>query len=664
MLRDSSAGIDEESEAFALDMRQQHKRKHAPAQASRKVELRALRYAVLTAKITSSMHHNTHEERLLLLKELKRTHFLSREQRKLHLCRAVTDASNQLCSMEERKRSIGRLTQSAFKAECSPEDHLERKKHLQREEQAECCFRAFLPGEVFSCPDKRNETAAIREEEPSPPLYSATGEVYLCVKSGCMHVCTVVECERQVLLDRSERIVCELTHRDYGAPLMHTEGPSSFGHDGDMSSTAYSSEAHWRRTSSDTRIALGLVGGGGGGGVGSESGCGSGNRNANVGGNNSGGGGGGGGGGDSGSRRKQKQAAIAEERERRSAPLPLGVQSSMINAKGIVGGGGLSLLTETMQRLYPHRQVNSRRPFAYDAMHSHISMLLFDNHARRKLWDDMRKWEAMAAHRIEEHYALASKNGGVRNPIMVMDILDRHVRLTQRRLWTIGYSNRHENPDVLLYFCECVESVCQLLTFMPHAWSMPSGMVLSKHTAAILYFLQSGLYLNVEYDPETDRIIGLHSDAVIEEPQHPAVVATASKQPSKTIATTTTTTTRFSLSRLSLPSPQAPMQEDHAAPPPPPPPLPSPRPYAIEKITMIPSHRYLECMPELSELNKHPSPCARSHEVIQTSKVIRECYESLVPRISVVTSMGTILMPTMTWLRNFCLSRYINFRDM
>ena len=60
---------------------------------------------------------------------------------------------------------------------------------------------------------------------------SRDGEVYVCRQTGNVHICTDTLCTRQITLPRSEGIECELTHRNYGVPIVYYEEQE---HDSDI----------------------------------------------------------------------------------------------------------------------------------------------------------------------------------------------------------------------------------------------------------------------------------------------------------------------------------------------------------------------------------------------------------------------------------------------
>lgn len=490
----------------------------------------------------------------------------------------------------------------------------------------------------------------LKENEPFYHLgdgrtYLATGEVYVCITSGKPHICTMELCRNQIT-SREDGMTCTLTHKCYGAPMVHVEerDKDGEGRDGGVSYTSAKGGGMWSSTPSLHRKKI--------------------SKSA-----------------------QDRATALAEERYNKSN-LSEAFKLSLKSEEKC------SHLEDHLKETYPR----IKYPIAHRAGRTMIteicSALIYDREVRKSIWERVYAEEREIQSMVKTYYTERLAKKKMRNPFHVIEMAAR-IKPYWDRLATIGFFDQNPDHGVLDYFQAVVITVWTLLHYMPFAQrSVTSVQLTSKHVAAILYKLQNGFYVKVTYDPVSKVITSYNNTASVLPssstsslpipPPPPLMPSTDPPVPQKKPSLGDLCGKRKlvelddgesdSSSQGSHNGDQAeshgqdhslltfedallggmdPDQKSSAA-------AERQEPQASVDVTklicFIPRCRFLQRMPQKSDLNKFT--CFKklglsSNIVIKTDKIISDCYESL------LTQKGV----TVDRLLDFALERYINLRE-
>lgn len=524
------------------------------------------------------------------------------EPKEKHNCSGSTDAYWRLQSIQRQRAMWGKASKGSSVATSEEEQRL-----IKSLEQV-CKFSRFEEDQVFY---------HFHDQQ----WYRATGDAYLCVKSGMKHICNPEVCDRKITLPGGEGIECALTHKFFGQPMVHTEehNRDGEGRDGGMSYT-------------NTK-----------------------NRNGYVTSSYGGGGGGGGSSGKSSSSRKRKS-----EQDKADDQLDL-TQRNLDPASLLIRDTEYPYqpYVEThMRELFPR----VKHPIAPRQTRLYLSQLcttlLYDKQVRNVLVNKLNSSECAADEALKQYYQQCHRHGKRRNLFKAMKIVEEHIKPHYERLQTIGFLDRPIDKNVVLYFQEAVICVWQLLHYTPYAKRYQTGIPLKKNAAGIIYKLQTGFYVNVLYDKVTRRVASFSTSN--KQPPHQLSITTKETHsnlkpvdPSTKPCLLDMTNNNTGDELVSLNQEgqeQSPDQElllSSSS---------SPSQYGRMSVCFLPRHKYLECLPQENELNKYTvfkNIGIGSNQVVESEKLICDCYDSL---MQVGMSIDKML--------DFTLERYITIRDV
>lgn len=294
-------------------------------------------------------------------------------------------------------------------------------------------------------------------------FYRATGDVFVCFQSGLIHVCTAAKCDRQVIMEREESVVCELTKRNYGQPVVSSEPVPRTGPGGREDGMSYS--AGFGRDGMRGPIRA------------SGKGSAAGRRRRMV---------------------MEKAHERIEDRMRhddRESPI---VYSE---------GKSVPYLEEHMTELFPklrHPEPTRQLRFEVSVM---CRSLVYDRHVRASIWEKCTEADRTARTAVAAYYRECYDARRMRDPYRVMEIVNNHVRKHVDRLEVLGFMDTEPDPAVLVYFEECVVATWYMMSYTPFAQRFQSGVSLRKHAVGILYKLQTGFYVDVLCDPRDGRVV-------------------------------------------------------------------------------------------------------------------------------------------------------------
>lgn len=590
--------------------------------ASHELEAEAIRHLVVIHKMKEKgmdydpiIHNNP--QRALVMIERDAAHCFTPAVSN-HVCMGSSDAHWKLEEMERLRQIRGKVSvKGGGRAEWNDEYA-----RLSKASNSGCSFSKLEENQAFY---------HLRDGK----TYLATGEVYICILSGQAHVCNAQQCTRQVNLPRDEGIECELTHKFYGQPVVYAEERNrefEACKDGGVSYTSrggpprYNYFSKSRTNGSATR------------------------------------------------KRKQQSDRANDAMENKMKA------SDPDSALKWAPGHDIPYIEEHLKTLLPRVKVPVPSRTGKNAVAEVCGLLIYDKTVRRVMWSKLKEAESQAMTEVQQHYKEQHSKGKFRDPFEVMSIVSRHVKPHFDRLRVIGFFDQDPERRVLTYFHDAIITVWHLLHYTPYAQRFQNGIPLTaKHVIGILYKLQTGFYVNVTYDPTTKRVISFNSSNT-EDLSTPPPTERQQIDPTPPKKRKTSPPSLGKLSSLNSDSeggsdsesldqqrqrqeqamselerelleglnPDQELLLPAAADVPPPP--------ATKLICFIPRHTYLQRMPQKNDLNKYPvfkSAGFSSSQVVNTDKLISECYESL------VTKPGC----TLDGLLDFALEMYINLRE-
>jgi len=344
-------------------------------------------------------------------------------------------------------------------------DKLSNKKHAgERDYQAHlsggCDFEQFTSHLPYWDPKDQRQ-------------YLASGNVYICTRSGQVHHCTEEHCQFQEAAPHGESMICALTHKSYGQPLCKFEPKEDEAREGTTSRSMAkgSSFYQYRGGNSAVHEYQGSSGGTAADGTLPR-------RRA--------------------LHSTRRKALIREQSNRAQSDLMHGA-TSCIRPSG--HHPHISCFTNTMAKLYPGDVPIEPTNAMRDQYTSIFSTLIYDCTIRKRNMDDLFDAEKLAEAACERIYRECNELHRVRDPFEVMATFQIRIRPYHLRLCSLGVQDLRRDPAVLEYFFETVLMLSRILHYTLHAKRV-SGMF-KRHAVGLLYVLQLGVSWQVRHDPAT-----------------------------------------------------------------------------------------------------------------------------------------------------------------
>jgi hypothetical protein len=412
-----------------------------------------------------------------------------------------------------------------------------------------CTFARFDPNDVFYHLDGQR--------------YRATGDVFVCCRYGVGHLCTEATCTRQALKPHQEGKLCELTLREFRQHIISETHDPDAGGDPEHPTT----------------------------GQGRDGGLSYSNRRS--GGSSGGGGAGGGGGGGRGTNFYRRRGQNQRNKSSRTLELEQLALAALCDADCRLflvqlpdNGGVRALIDVHLPRISPQVPPPLLNKDSSSTLDVYIPLLLYDNTVREHVMQKLTHAEYQMTNVINYYYQRCYKANLRRDPMVVATVVANALRPHYERLCSMGILPPMRRPYIDRYFREAVICVWKLLYYTPYARRFLTSLSLKRHIGGIMYKLQVGFCVRVEYELATGLIVS----------------------------------TRPFQSR------------------------PCPPGNALIDVHFVPGHRFLNCMPQKNDIN-HTDVFRRrgirSDQIVETDKLITSCFGSVIDQAGATVEMAS-----------------------
>lgn len=458
--------------------------------------------------------------------------------------------------------------------------------------------------------------------------YRASGDVYVCSASGLVHHCTEDQCEYRKAAVHGESIVCMLTYKSYGTPVVHYEADpdTEAGRDGGASSEA---KGPWYKAFKTNKT--------GGGPINAGHVWGPSKRPVRSTATDS---------SDEETNQYEGNTRLLSARKRKkNREYKDSAQSRVAQNTDspylIKGPQNCSLFVHVMSKRHTHERPEEIPHEQYIEFRQLVHRVLTDPSARNEALNNLRNAQAAAIIKVADIY---KDQGHQRDMFQVMEVFHSYMGEFYRRLLAIGNVENATLPisdETVDYLCQSVATLAQLLAFTSHAKRTPG--VFKQHGFGLLYHLHNGFQMQVQYNRHTGMLVrpasssadATKSDEIPDDDLDQYLPASGSVS-----WAAVTATSAFSVRKRAAPV----KTEANAV----------SADIETATVVLLPAHSFLSRLPTLSELNRFASFGENgSSRVLKAQDFLRQCFESLLQHPNV---------QTLEDLRDYTLERYIHVR--
>jgi hypothetical protein len=439
-----------------------------------------------------------------------------------------------------------------------------------------CDFERFQPRHVYWDPKDEKR-------------YAASGNLYICTRSGLVHHCTDEHCHHQEMAPHGESMICSLTHKNYGQPLVKFEPKEDEAREGSAATLCAKGTSFYQYRGGNSAVHEYT------------------NNHHD-------------GRGEAGPRRRamhstRKKALMQEENYRAQSELVM---------DGSGGGGGLrngcvrsspqnsrmSHFSATMQALYPGDRPTEPSNIQREQLVHVFKQLLYDRNMRKRNLEDLQDAEQLAEVACEKLYRDSALARRPRDPFEVMATFQTRIKPFHARLCSLGVLDETPNQLILEYYFEVVLMMCRILHYTVHAKRL-NGLF-KRHSIGMLYVLQSGVTWQVRYNPATGTLEpGTARSIPTQEIEMPVVVHATEFCTSSSMRRPT----MEQLCSWSRSPPTCPVDPVYPE---------------VATVCFVPRHAFLDRLPSKTELNQYSEFGSIGSAVVnETLHFVQSCFHSI-----------------------------------